>query len=471
MILSLRPRRGSARRRMSCGATLLLSGCAALDPATDVKTAAALSASRTQAPVHAAWSEPIGLRSTAWDGVSMLTADAAFLVALQNNPALRIALTSIAECRADFVQAGLLPNPSIGLGFGIASDGLAGSPAVVQGLQVMNWLWTRPERIALANASLQESVLSAASATVELAAKVAAAHARVLAQQEVVRLERLSVAIATQSRDITAENHAAGELAALDVDRAELDLQKARTRAIASNHELTQAKLLLLSHIGWPSQTTDWEASEPVGVNPPADSNNRALCALATSQRLDLAAAAVAVERATTRCVLAGMKRLPDLTFTFGWQRNFSDRQAVVPGAMLTVPVFDNGDPARAKASAQLESARLAWIALANDIELNVRDAGNQWRQAASQRVLSEGSLVPTAARALRRSQAAYDEGTVGLTVLLLAQDDHIAAQRSLVAYRLAESEALINLRRAVGGTFSKLTHSPSSTNVTEEAS
>ncbi|HCA39989.1 MAG TPA: hypothetical protein DEO92_09975, partial [Phycisphaerales bacterium] len=65
--------------------------------------------------------------------------------------------------------------------------------------------------------------------------------------------------------------------------------------------------------------------------------------------------------------------------------------------------------------------------------------------------------LLPAAAAALRRSQSAYSEGVVDLTVLLLAQEHHIAAERTLVAQRLKEATALIELRHAVGGTFETL--------------
>ena len=70
---------------------------------------------------------------------------------------------------------------------------------------------------------------------------------------------------------------------------------------------------------------------------------------------------------------------------------------------------------------------------------------------------MTESELLPAACNALDRSQAAYAEGVIDLTVLLLAQEQHIAAQHTLVTQKLAESEALIALRSAVGGTFTAL--------------
>ncbi len=437
--------------------TLLVMGCSTLDPAADIDRASTLASERLGASTASTWAQPLDVRSTAWNGIDPLTAEAALLVALQNDPAVRISLAHIAERRADFVQSELLPNPTIGFGIGIATDGLAGAPAVLRGLQTLTWLWTRPDRIAIAEAALRESVLSAGSATIDLAERVARDHVRVLAAQDLLAFDKQNLAITEQSLHIIRRRLAVGESAALDVDRAAVDVHMAKNAVTAAARSLEQAQLALLGSIGWPGHDTYWSAAEPVGVEQPAFDDDIVLCELAASQRLDLAAARVTVEQELAGLSLAGAKRLPEVSFTFGWQRNASDRKSVIPGATLTIPIFDNGDPAIAKASARINTARLEWINLANRIEYEVRDAGSRWREAVSLSAVTESELLPAACNALDRSQAAYAEGVIDLTVLLLAQEQHIAAQHTLVTQKLAESEALIALRSAVGGTFTAL--------------
>ncbi|MDP7030496.1 MAG: TolC family protein [Phycisphaerales bacterium] len=436
---------------------VLLAGCASLDPAPDLHRTAVLSECRVGADVATVWEAPVDQPSTAWDGTSPLPADIALLVALQNEPEVRIALTRVAERRADLVQAGLPPNPTIGLGIGVAVDGLSGAPAVVQGLQALTWLWTRPDRIAIAQADLQHSILTAAAGAVDLAAQVAAGHARVLAAQERASLDRQNLDIAEQTRSLIERQLHVGEAAPLDVDRADVDVHSARTAVIASTRSLEQAKLALLLDMGWPAHDTSWSAAASGGIAAPEQDQDAALCALAAAQRLDIAAARAAVQRELAELSLAGTKRLPEVQFTFGWQRNFMDRKAVMPGASLTIPIFDRGGPAMSKAVARLEASRLRWIDLANHMEYSVRNAGSTWRQAAAQRHVVELQLLPAAADALARSRAAYAEGVIDLTALLRSQERHIDAQRTLVAHRLAEAEALIELQRAVGGTFDHL--------------
>jgi cobalt-zinc-cadmium efflux system outer membrane protein len=437
--------------------SILLVSCASLDPQPDIETAAALASSRTDTATREPWNQPVDTPSTAWNGHDPLHADVALAVAIQNNPHLRLELATIAQRRADFVQAGLLPNPTIGFSIGVAVDGLSGAPALVQGLQTLTWLWTQPDRIAIADATLQSAILTAAEHAVTLAEEVGIAHAAVLAADELHTLETAYRKIATSTLRLIQARLNAGEAAALDVDRAEVDMQSSRTACIKSLRSLEQKKLTLLKAMGWPGHTLRWSAAEPSAAMRPATDSDHALLELAASQHLALASHAAIIEQHIASYALATTKKLPEVQFTFGWQRNFRDRQAVMPGARITIPLFDDGSPAIAKANAQLEMSRLQWIATANQIEYNVRDTASRWRQASAQAVITANNLVPSATSALRRSQSSYAEGVIDLTVLLLAQEQLIAAERTFVLQRLAENTALIQLRRAVGGTFRTL--------------
>ncbi|MCH2142993.1 MAG: TolC family protein [Phycisphaerales bacterium] len=455
------PPKAPLRRRMRAPAwstvPLLLSSCASLDPAADIHQAATLSAARLHTGVAEIWAQPVDSPSIAWDGATSLTAETAIIVALQNEPELRSELARIAEHRADLGQAQVLPNPTIAFGIGMATDGLSGSPAIVQGLQALTWLWTRPDRIAVAEASLQQTILTASSTTIDLAARVSTSHAKVLAAQALVTLDAENLDITEQTFALIQRRNDVGEASKLDLDRSEVDAQNARSNLVAAERELEQAKLALLLDIGWPGHHTDWSAAEPVGITPPQEQDDIWLCELAATQRLDLAAAQAAVEKEVAGLALAGTRKLPEVRFTFGWQRSFMDRKAVMPGASITIPILDNGDPAVAKAAARIEWARMQWLDLANHIEFSVRDAASKWRQAAAQAEITERGVLSAATGALIRSRAAYSEGVVDLTVLLLAQEQHIATQRTLVTQRLSEAVSLVELRRSVGGVFTPL--------------
>jgi outer membrane protein, heavy metal efflux system len=88
-------------------------GCTSLDPKGDINRAASTVAERSGAT--AAWTEPWESSLTMWDGRSPLTVDLALAMALRNNREIRSQVEQIAASRADLVQAGLLPNPVVGL--------------------------------------------------------------------------------------------------------------------------------------------------------------------------------------------------------------------------------------------------------------------------------------------------------------------------------------------------------------------
>jgi cobalt-zinc-cadmium efflux system outer membrane protein len=435
--------------------SLMLAGCSSLDATDNISQTARLASTRVDSPAAKAWSRPIEERSIAWDGETALRADAALLVAIQNNPPLRISLSKIVERRADYVQSELLPNPTIGFGIGFAVDGLSGAPAMAQGLQALTWLWTRPDRIAAAEAELQEAILTAASDTVSLAAEIGTAHAKVIAAQHLLAFDVANVEIARRNLNLVHDLHEAGEASQLDVNRATIDMQTGRSTVVFSTRELEQQQLALLESMGWPDHDTRWRAVDQTLPFPIGD--ERSLLRLAAIQRLDLTVAEQHIRRQLAGLSLAGTRRLPKVDFTLGWQQNFNGRDAVVPGAMISIPILDNGGPAIAKAAAQLEQARLTWIDMANQIAYEVRVNMSQWKQAAQQLRITQEGIIPAANAAVVQSQAAYNAGVTTLVVLLRAQEELIKAEQSLVRHQLSEAVSLVELRRAVGGTFERL--------------
>ena len=107
---------------------VVITGCASLDADRELELAA-ITSNRITGSLSAqeAWKLPVQGESPVWDGLEPLTYDAAVGVALQGDPSLRSALAVIVERRAQYVQEGLPPNPTVAFGLGIAVDGMAGA--------------------------------------------------------------------------------------------------------------------------------------------------------------------------------------------------------------------------------------------------------------------------------------------------------------------------------------------------------
>ena len=120
---------------------------------------------------------------SAWDKQSTLTTGVAVATALMNDALLKRDLAVIVEYQEEYSKSGLLPNPTISGALGIAIDGMSGAPLVMKGMQGLGWLWTRPDRMASAEATVQQAILSASNRAITLASVARTAHAHVYFSQ------------------------------------------------------------------------------------------------------------------------------------------------------------------------------------------------------------------------------------------------------------------------------------------------
>ena len=436
-------------------ALLLGSGCASLDASRELDLAA-YTADRvggSMTPAEA-WSLPVEGESPAWNGVDPLTYEDAVAVALQGDPELRRALAVIVERRAQYVQQGLPPKPTVAFGVGTAVDGLSGAPLFVQGIQMLSWIWKNPYRVSAAEAQLRAAIYTAAERCVDVAARTRTELAAVLAAQETLDLEQQYVQITQKTLDLVRAMHEAGELAHLELDRAIVDHEQALTAMVASEHALQNARLELLGTLGRPTATTDWIAQGELPPNWAIPTDEEALLDLAAIGRLDVAARSETVRQIGAELGLAETLRFPDVGFTLRYQDNSSGRRAVVPGASITLPILDNGDPAIAMQMAKLRQAELELLASIETAQRQVRIGLNHYLDARTRTNIIRDGQLDAAIAAQTRSDAAYAEGEVDLNTLLMTQRQRIAVERSLVEQQFRTMQSMCELRRAVGGSF-----------------
>jgi outer membrane protein TolC len=436
-------------------ALLLCAGCASLDASQELdlaaQTASRVGGSMTPAE---AWTLPIEGESPAWNGIDPLTYDDAVAVALQGDPELRRALAVIVERRAQYVQQGLPPNPTVAFGIGTAVDGLSGAPLFVQGMQMLSWIWKNPYRVTAAEAELRASIYTAAERCVDVVARTRTQLASVIAAQRMLALEQQYVEITQQTVELVRSMQEAGELALLDLDRAVVDHEDAVSAMVASEHALQNARLELLGTMGRPTANTDWIAEGDLPPNWDIPTEEDELLALAATGRLDVAAQSEQVHRIEAELGLAETRRFPEVGFTLRYQKNTSGRESVIPGASITLPILDNGDPAVAMQMAKLKQAELELLAAIETAQRQVRIGLNQYLDARIRTDIIRNRQLDAAIAAQTRSDAAYGEGEVDLNTLLMTQRQRIAVERSLVEQEFRTMQAMCELRRAVGGSF-----------------
>jgi outer membrane protein TolC len=172
------------------------------------------------------------------------------------------------------------------------------------------------------------------------------------------------------------------------------------------------------------------------------------------TNRLDLAAAAAGVDAALAHRLLSNLKRYPQLTASVRFAQSFSDREAILPGAELTLPIFDTGDAAVAKALAALDTAVATRDRVMQNIQSEVRSAMEAWSSLDTQLSRLEREELDLATSQLNRVRAHVNAGESDDSDQLRAKIAWRRVQRQAITLTHKTAVASIELRRAVGGSW-----------------
>ena len=438
-------------------ATLLLplSGCISTDSAPDRRLAIDLAEDHLAQPggIDAIETDPT-LPPEIWNGETPLTSDIAVQVAMARDTGIRRTLAAVEVARADLAQADRAPNPMIQAALGVPLDGMAGAPAMAVVAQQLTWLWTRPCRLDATDAELQASILEAAWTIVSLDAEVRRAHAAAIVATARVDVDREFAETTGRLEFTVAHLFDAGEASRIDLDRIRVEAAEAAVASDASDDMARIARLDLLAAMGLPRYDTDFEVSAEMTDTDEIPTELRVI-ELAATARLDVAAAGCRVLAAESRSGLAGLRRLPEVGATLGWNRNFRKRDALMPGIAVRLPIFDDGLPAIAAADGRLHDAVLTHLESRRKAIVEARRSRDRLILAEARRRGHEERVLGPAKSAENLASTAYTEGVVDLTVVLLAQQQRIKAQRHTLDFRLEEAIARVDLVQRVGGSLS----------------
>jgi cobalt-zinc-cadmium efflux system outer membrane protein len=443
----------------------VVGGCASLDPKPDIERAAATVRERTG--FAAAWDQPWSGTLEAWDGVGPLAVDQAVVTALKNNRQIRAEVAEIAAGRADLVQAGLLPNPVLSLALRFPFDPVSGGSFVgAQAVQTFTALWLRPTRIKAADARLNATVLGVSDRALRLVAEVKASHAKIAYGQRSVEITRGSIAAAGQLAQKVEKQRGAGASTQLAVNRVRQQVKTLDEELRRQNRELAKERRRLLELMGFAAASgectaitaakEDEAAHEP---SPPEAITEEVVIALATSQRLDVAASRALVEASAADLTVEERNRLKDLGLGVDFERDVDGKRTIGPVLDVPIPIFDTNKAQIAKAGS------LARVALARHeaiVQRAVREArvayiGMTQASAAADDFRHDtlGGAEDLAQRLAfneRNAGASFQAGEITLIDWLDVLRERQSALQTLNDLRLEAALSRIELEYAVGG-------------------
>ena len=376
---------------------------------------------------------------------SELDAEGAVAIALLRNRHLQALYEDLRIAQADLVEAGLLRNPIFHLEALFPESG--GRVDLDLGLEeeFLSILYL-PLRKRVAAASFEATKLRVAEHVLALAGTVRMGFYHLQGAEQLVELLRTAHAATEASAELAERLHEAGNIRDLDLAN-ELALQEEAKLALAQAElERTESRERLDALMGLFGPEASWTISSRLPELPAEDNPITGIESRAVAANLGLAQRRIEIEREAQRLGLTKKTRFtPDPVVGLGAERGSEGVWSVGPALALSIPLFDQGQPAVARAIAVLNSLQENYAAEAIELRSAVRLATSRVLGLRGRADFLRRVLVPLRTRIVEETQLEYNAMQAGAFQLLMAKRDEIAAGAAYVAelrdYWIASAE------------------------------
>ena len=277
--------------------------------------------------------------------------------------------------------------------------------------------------------------------SVAAASRIEAAHA----QEETAR------ALFTQASDMKQS----GVVAAIDVLRAQVQVQNQRQRAIRAENEFERSKLQLARAIGLPAGQP-FTLSDKIPYAPIPDVTLDSALKTAFASRPDYLAAKERVAAAEASARAANGELLPTLHVDADYGAVGQSPSAAHPtyrmAATIRVPIFEGGRATgrRLEASAELKRRQAELEDFKGRLDYDVRTALLDLA-ASGQQLEAAQTTVTLAGQELEQARDRFAAGVAGNIEVTQAQESVASASESYISALYANNLAKAMLARAVG--------------------
>ena len=437
-------------RRSTLLAVLLLAGCATVDyeavPIDTTEILRELRASGTTVAVGDA--TPGGVGKPLQQG-SMTMARAAAL-AVQRNPTLKLMRAELGVSRARLVEAGLLPDPSIGWdAMDVLTNQWVNGDTEQENFVVgfgLTWRVPRPGEISAqesaAYAELEGSEWAVVRAEWALAREVAdawlqvaSAHARLGVANELLGLARQTSTALDRAREARAVTGIESNLAAIDVAEFELGRLDLEDEAIEARQHLNALMGL--------SPEADYAISDAESLldERTMTLDVESLVDAAIERRPDLAEIVARYAAAEAELQLEVVRQFPELS--------------IGTGIELVLPFFSkwNG-PAVDRAFARREVAKRAVTAEVARLRADVHASVAAFRRARRQVDYIAAHVEPRLEESLRLAEASLSSRNLSTLELLLTQRQVLDVRMRALRARFEAASSYLRVMSITGELF-----------------
>lgn len=422
-----------------------------------------------------------------------LTVEEAVRVALLNNRSFQALFYDIGASRADVVQSKLFTNPSISLIDQFPEGG--GRSKFTFGLaQPIADLWQIPVRRKVAEAQLEQTVLTVAQRAVELTTDAKTRCYRLLALRDAANLARENLELAEHTLQLTEQRRSTGEVGQLDVNLARAGVIEARVEVAAAERDASIAHASLAETLGLARHAEGWQLNGALSTEPSSPGDAIALLEFALSRRLDLRALEFQVDAAEQEVQRQIVRAFPDVAVGFELER--PDRRALPgrhvladtarasvrngqltapdietrgqrqlaksqiidavlgPSITLTLPIWDQNQAQVAKARSVYEKRRKEYAAQLDVVASQVLASFAAVEGTEEILRTYRDELLPQARSNIDIARQAYSAGEQSIIVLIDAQKELNRVRAAYLGLLRDRAIALAELERGVGHTL-----------------
>ncbi len=382
-----------------------------------------------------------------------LTARSAVSVALLNNRSLQAGFEEIGISQAELAQASRLHNIELTGSWRFPDQPPSAADIEYSAAGNLLDLLTLPAREKIAAGNLEQTKQKVADKVLQLAADTQTAFYDLQAQEELVKRLQVMLEVNAAGADFAQRQSDAGNINDLELHnqqapaiQSQLDLMQAKAEAQTEREHLNRL-------LGLEGEQIHWRIADELPALPEKELSLTNLESLAVRQRLDLASSRSQAEAIAAALRLKEHTRfIPGLNLGVDTERTPDGQRVTGPTLGLELPIFDQGQPAVAKLTAESRQANDRYAALEVNVRSEVRAARAALLAARATAALAQDKLLPLRQKILVETLRQYNAMQKSSYDLLLAKvQEQMAEQASILALRDYWT-ARVSLERAVGG-------------------
>lgn len=376
-----------------------------------------------------------------------LTATEAVRIALLNNARLQAIYEDFGVAQADLVEAARPENPEFSAELVFADAGNAWELELAESfLSVL----TIPMRKRLAEDKLERTRLAILSASIDIAMDTRRAYLHYLADKRNFRLLTDFLRAEGAAADLSRRLHEAGNIPQSELTLAEQRHEQAMMNYTAAELDLEASRERINRLMGLWGLHADWESADALPENLGGFELLENPEREAVANSLDLAEGWLAVQSAADEGTLNALREvLPahEAGVKFESEAPAGDDREWDVGPILTVslPVFNQGQPARIKRDSAVRRAWQLYTATAVELRSATRTAAHRIIVAREAASYAKEIMIPNAEQSVEETLLRYNAMLTGPVELLESRQRAIEVEMgyvtALLEYWLARAD------------------------------